>query len=218
MYSPTMLESIKRLEASRGFRMKQTLPALSPQEKQATLEKYHPDYKKGMMRKLVVGPNRGGETPNEVADLLESYSRLDPEKFDLSRIDHDTDVLIIGAGGAGSSAALIAAEAGAKVMMVTKLRFGEANTMMAQGGIQAADKENDSPALHYLDVIGGGGFHNKPELVRALVLDAPIAIKWLEEMGMMFDKETDGSMATIHGGGTCRKRMHSARDYSGGEI
>lgn len=218
MYSPSMIESIRRLEASRPFRMKETLSAMSPQEKQATLEKYHPDYKKGMMRPLAVGPNRGGMMPKEVADLLESYSRLDPERFDLSRIDYDADVLIVGAGGAGSSAALIAAEAGAKVLMATKLRFGEANTMMAQGGIQAADKENDSPALHYLDVMGGGGFHNRPALVRALVLDAPIAIRWLEGMGMMFDKEPDGTMTTIHGGGTCRKRMHSARDYSGGEI
>ena len=60
--------------------------------------------------------------------------------------------------------------------------------MMAQGGIQAADQYDDSPVIHYLDVIGGGHFDNKPELVEALVKDAPPSIKWLEELGVMFDK------------------------------
>ena len=68
---------------------------------------------------------------------------------------------IIGGGGAGSSAAIEADEAGAKVMIVTKLRIGDANTMMAEGGIQAADKPNDSPAIHYLDAMGGGHFADK---------------------------------------------------------
>ena len=78
-----------------------------------------------------------------------------------------------GGGGAGASAALLAQEAGARVMLITKLRFGDANTMMAQGGIQAADKANDSPARHYLDVLGGGGFTNDPNLVEALVMAPP---------------------------------------------
>ncbi|OGB93716.1 MAG: fumarate reductase, partial [candidate division NC10 bacterium RBG_16_65_8] len=123
-----------------------------------------------------------------------------------------------GGGGAGTSAALLAHQRGAKVLVVTKLRLGDANTMMAQGGIQAADKPNDSPAIHYLDVMGGGGFQNIPELVRALTKDAPSAMKWLEDLGAMFDKEPDGTMESIHGGGTSRRRMHSARDYSGAEI
>jgi aspartate oxidase len=113
---------------------------------------------------------------------------------------------------------LLAQENGARVTIVTKLRFGDANTMMAQGGIQAADRAEDSPAIHYLDVIGGGHFTNVPDLVEALVMDAPIVIKWLEEMGVMFDKMPDGIMMEEHGGGTSRKRMHSARDYSGAEI
>jgi succinate dehydrogenase / fumarate reductase flavoprotein subunit len=121
-------------------------------------------------------------------------------------------------GGAGASAALLAQENGAQVLLTTKLRFGDANTMMAQGGIQAADKENDSPAMHYLDVVGGGSFSNDPDLVEALVTDAPSVILWLESLGVMFDKDPDGTLRTIHGGGTSRKRMHAARDYSGAEI
>ncbi len=67
-------------------------------------------------------------------------------------------------------------------------------------------------------MLGGGGFDNDPKLVEALVTDAPMVIGWLEELGCMFDKDPDGTMRTIHGGGTSRKRMHAARDYSGAEI
>ena len=90
--------------------------------------------------------------------------------------------------------------------------------MMAEGGIQAADKENDSPAQHYLDAFGGGHFAAKPELLRKLVSEAPEAIEWLSNLGVEFDKMPDGTMITTHGGGTSRKRMHAAKDYSGAEI
>ena len=90
--------------------------------------------------------------------------------------------------------------------------------MMAEGGIQAADKENDSPVQHYLDAFGGGHFAARPELLKKLVMEAPDAIKWLNELGVMFDKDADGTMITTHGGGTSRKRMHACKDYSGAEI
>ncbi|MFA4917183.1 MAG: FAD-binding protein, partial [Syntrophales bacterium] len=101
----------------------------------------------------------------------------------------------------------------------TKLRHGDANTMMAEGGIQAATKVGkDSPYYHYLDVMGGGHFKNIPDLVESLVTDAPDAILWLEKHGVNFSKFPDGTLHTIHGGGTCRKRMHSAADITGAEI
>ena len=165
-----------------------------------------------------MGPNAGEKCPKELLALLEANSRLTEVKVDLDKIDYDVDVLVIGGGGAGSSAAIEAHEAGANVMIVTKLRIGDANTMMAEGGIQAADKENDSPAQHYLDVMGGGHYANRPELVAKLVTEGPAAIKWLNELGVEFDKEADGTMMTTHGGGTSRKRMHAAKDYSGAEI
>jgi len=218
MYTKIMLDSIKKLEETRPERMKQKVPRLTQDEKTDLLKKYHPDYKPGTMRPLKVGPSKGENTPHEYANLFEAYSMMEPDKFDLSKVEYDVDVLVIGGGGAGASAALLAQENGASVLLATKLRLGDANTMMAQGGIQAADKENDSPVIHYLDAIGGGGFKNIPELVRALVMDAPDVIRWLENLGTMLDKEEDGTMVSIHGGGTSRKRMHSARDYSGGEI
>jgi succinate dehydrogenase / fumarate reductase flavoprotein subunit len=218
MYSPEMAESIKKVEATRQFRLKQTMPRLSAKEKEEILKKFHPDYKEGSTRALAVGPSKGSRVPHEFADVFEAYSLITPENLSVGKINFDVDVLIIGGGGAGAAAALVAQQNGARVLLATKLRLGDANTMMAQGGIQAADKANDSPAIHYLDVIGGGGFYNVPELARALVMDAPGIIRWLESLGVMFDKEEDGSLVGIHGGGTSRKRMHSARDYSGGEI
>lgn len=217
-YTPEMRESIARVEASRPRRLTERYPSLSPEERQAVLKKFHPDYIEAAMRALRLGPNKGNKTPNELADVLEAKPLLDPRTLDLTQVDLETDVLIIGGGGAGAAAALLAQENGADVILATKLRFGDANTMMAQGGIQAADKENDSPAQHYLDVIGGGGFANDPDLVEALVMDAPLVIAWLERLGVMFEKTTEGTMVTIHGGGTSRKRMHFARDYTGAEI
>ncbi|HAL60828.1 MAG TPA: succinate dehydrogenase/fumarate reductase flavoprotein subunit [Chloroflexi bacterium] len=217
-YTPEMRESIRKVEATRQRRLKEIHPRIPPQEQEEVLKRFHPDYVEGGMRELLVGPNRGDRTPIELADLLEGRSHIEAAAFDLGRVDYECDVLVIGGGGAGASAALLAQENGAQVILTTKLRFGDANTMMAQGGIQAADKPNDSPAIHYLDVMGGGHFTNVPALVEALVMDAPSVIQWLEDLGCMFDKEPDGTMRTIHGGGTSRKRMHFARDYSGAEI
>jgi len=216
-YPPEMQESIRRVEATRARRMQETFPAMSMEEREAILKAFHPDYKGETFRAIRVGVSRGQRTPIELADIIEGRPHIG-SGFDLSNPAAETDVLVIGGGGAGASAALLAQENGARVILVTKLRFGDANTMMAQGGIQAADRPEDSPAIHYLDVIGGGHFTNVPELVEALVMDAPFVIKWLEDLGMMFDKEPDGTMMEEHGGGTSRKRMHSARDYSGAEI
>lgn len=217
-YPISMQESINRVESSRPGRLKETMPRISLEEKQKLLEGFHPDYLGESFRQLSIGVNKGDRVPHELADLLEAKSRINPNQFTLERVDYDTDVLIIGGGGAGTAAALTALEYGAKVLLATKLRWGDSNTIMAQGGIQAADKENDSPARHYLDVMGGGGFVNIPALARALVMDAPSIIRWLEKLGVMFDKEPDGTMRTVHGGGTSRKRMHSCRDYTGMEI
>jgi len=225
MYPKYMMESIKMVEKTRPKRLelakklgKEVFPGMTEQERKEVLDKYHPDYQSDALRELRIGPNKGEKMVNEVVDIMESYPRNHPDTFDLNNVDIETDVLIIGAGSAGLSAAIEASDDGAKVTLVTKLRLGDSNSMMAQGGIQAADQLDDNPTLHYLDVIGGGHFDNKPELVEALVKDAPPSIKWLEDLGVMFDKNEDGSMMVKSGGGTCRNRMHSARDYTGAAI
>ncbi len=191
---------------------------MTAEEKDALLAEFHPDYKQDEFTVLSAGVNKGEKIPTQLADLLQGKSRVDVSKIDLSNPDYDTDVLIIGGGGAGSSCAIEADNVGARAMIVTKLRIGDANTMMAEGGIQAADKPNDSPLIHYIDAFGGGHFAAKPELVKKLVTDAPDAIQWLNKLGVEFDKEPDGTMITTHGGGTSRKRMHACKDYSGAEI
>lgn len=218
VYSEEMIKSIKEVTKTREKRKTEVLKPLPAQEKEKLLKSFHPDYKSGSARPLRVGVNKGEMAVNEIADLLESYSFLNPEES-IKIPDHQCDCLIIGGGGAGAMAALSFLAAGEKdVILTTKLRLGDSNTIMAQGGIQAADKENDSPIIHYLDVMGGGGYKNIPELVKTLVLSGPAIINWLEERGMMFDKTADGTMLTIHGGGTSRKRMHTAKDYTGMEI
>jgi len=221
-YPPEMLESLVKVTASRQQRLNETFPRLDSQEREFILQTFHPDYNTDSFAKIRVGPNKGGRAPIELANVLEAMPilKVDESNSHLSQLasDHVCDVLIIGGGGAGACAAILAQENGADVLICTKLRFGDANTMMAQGGIQAADKDNDSPSIHYLDVMGGGAFACDPDLVEALVLDAPKVIAWLESLGIMFDKEVDGTMRTIHGGGTSRKRMHTARDYTGAEI
>ncbi|HHL39304.1 MAG TPA: FAD-binding protein, partial [Deltaproteobacteria bacterium] len=222
-YTQEFRELIKKVEATRPARVEKArrgehFPALTMAQREQWLRSYHPDYKSEGRRPLRVGPNKGTVLPEEVAAVIESKSRLDPAAIDTGRIDYDTDVLVIGGGGAGTAAALNAQERGCRVIMATKLRHGDSNTVMAEGGIQCADQEGDSPYYHYLDVIGGGHFTNQPELVAALTNDAPLIIHWLEEMGMMFDKLPDGRMKVRHGGGTSRKRMHSAGDMTGAEI
>ena len=219
MYPPRLRQLIKVVEKTRQKRLEQPmLPPFSADEKASLLQKFHPDYKEGSQRQLRVGPSKGQNTPHEFADLFEAYALVDPDRYKVEKIDYDVDVLVVGGGGGGVAAALSAHESGAKVLLATKLRLGDANTMMAQGGIQAADRPQDSPVRHYLDVLGGGRFKNVPELARALVMDAPAIIAWLEDLGTMFDKKEDGEMVEIHGGGTSIKRMHSARDYTGAEI
>ena len=218
MYPNSMLESIKKVEAAREANAVLEPARMTAEQKENLLATYHPDYKQEEFEILQIGPNKGEKVPKELAATLQANSRIDPSEIELDAPDYDVDVLVIGGGGAGASAAIEAHEAGANVMIVTKLRIGDANTMMAEGGIQAADKPNDSPAIHYLDAFGGGHFAAKPELLARLVNEAPEAILWLNELGVEFDKTEDGTMVTTHGGGTSRKRMHAAKDYSGAEI
>ena len=218
MYSEQFMESLKLVEAARENNIALEPTRMTAEQKQTVLSSFHPDYKADEFAVLEIGPNKGDKVPKELAEILQAHSRITSDSVDLENPDYETDVLIIGGGGAGASAAIEAHEAGANVMVVTKLRMGDANTMMAEGGIQAADKPNDSPAIHFVDAFGGGHFAAKRELLKKLVCDAPEAIHWLSDLGVEFDKEEDGTMVTTHGGGTSRKRMHAAKDYSGAEI
>ncbi|HKJ64275.1 MAG TPA: FAD-binding protein, partial [Desulfopila sp.] len=208
-YTPELKKLIQRVEATRPERVamarrNEHYPALTMAERNEVLNKFHPDYQEDAKRTVQVGPNKGDVFQETVARLLESHSIIRPEKVDLSMVDLETDVLVIGGGGAGTSAAIMASEAGCSVIIANKLRHGDSNTIMAEGGIQAATQECDSPYYHFLDTIGGGHFSNQRDLVAALAKDAPLSIAWLESLGMMFNKYEDGRTVVRHCGGSSR--------------
>ncbi len=220
-YPESMQDSLRLVEKTRPGRVGKALPEMTADEKDKVLQDWHPDFKSAQKRALKIGPSKGMLMPHEVADNLEAHTIIKPGDIDLSNIDYDVDVLIIGAGGTGLSAALLAQENGVpteKILLVQKLRLGDANSKMSQGGIQAAVAPDDNPAIHYLDVMGGGHYENKPELAELLVREGPNVIRWHEELGVMYDKLEDGTMQLAPGGGTSRKRMHSCKDYTGLEI
>ncbi len=220
-YPQYMLDSIKKVEEKRLQNIDKSIEPLTLEERQTVLAKFHPDFMDTSKRAVRIGVDKGNESYNGIVDLLESPSILDTSEVDLTKIDFDVDLLIIGGGGAGTVAALFALENGVpldKILITTKLRHGDANSMMAQGGIQAADRPEDSPPIHYLDIYGGGHFTNKPELAKAMAIDAPRIIKWHEELGVMYDRHDNGEFQELSGGGTSRNRMHSAKDYTGMEL
>ncbi|MBQ2780485.1 MAG: FAD-binding protein [Clostridia bacterium] len=218
MYPKIFEKSIAAVAAAREKNISFLPPRLDDTERADLLHTYHPDEILTSFLPLQVGASKGERVPTELAALLQAHSRVDTKAVALDRIDHDTDVLIIGGGGAGAAAAIEAHHAGAKVLMVTKLRLGDSNTIMAEGGMQAASQPDDSPATHFLDSFGGGHFAADRELLAKLVTDAPKAIDWLCSLGVAFDRATSGELLTTHGGGTSRKRMHAAKDSTGAEI
>lgn len=215
-YPESMRESIRKLEASRNRRLEQEIPLMTYQDKIQLLESCHPDYRTGARRGILIGVNKGDRAPNEFVDLLESCSFIDLGTFDLNNTYTSVDILIIGGGGGAATAALFAHEAGAKVLLATKLRFGDSNTIMAEGGLCACTSRGDTPVRHYIDTMGGGLFKNIPELVKALVIDSPKIIEWLEDLGVPFDRQPDGNFIQRHlTGGHSRPRGHSVGDYTG---
>ena len=218
MYPDYLQFSLNKVAEKRSANLEFQPERMSAEDKETLLEGFHPDFRDDQYTEIRVGANKGEKVNKELAETLMGRSRVHAEDIDLEKIDYETDVLIIGGGGAGCAAAIEADNAGASVIIATKLRLGDANTMMAEGGIQGATKPGDSPAQHFLDAYGGGHYTAKKELVYKLVTEAPECFLWLNRLGVEFDKDEDGNMVTIHGGGTSRKRMHAAKDYTGAEI
>jgi fumarate reductase flavoprotein subunit len=134
----------------------------------------------------------------------------------------DTDILILGAGGAGLFAALHAKKARPEldVTIAVKGLLGKCGcTRMVQGGYNVALSAEDSVERHFMDTIHGGGWLNQQELAWLLVATAPIRIRELEnEIGCFFDRNPDG---TVHqkafAGQTFDRTVHKG-DLTGIEI
>src|ERR671938_1269520 len=102
------------------------------------------------------------------------------------------DVLVVGSGASGLAAAVSAERAGARVAVATKGSLQSCNSAKAQGGIQAAFAEDDSPGQHAEDVWRSSHETADRRLVDVLTTEAPSAIRWLEESGVAFTRENGG--------------------------
>lgn len=192
------------------------LPPL-PIAADALLRAFHPDYRQESVVTLQIGPNQGEPCHAQVAEMLQADARID--EADLAGAEViETDVLVIGGGGAGCTAALEAERAGARVVVATKLRLGDSNTVMAEGGIQASIEKDDTPQMHYDDTIEAGHRQVDTALAAQMVMDAPAVLRWLIQQGMQFDLGAYGELLTRRAGGTSAPRVCYYRDYTGLEM
>src|SRR5438876_3454686 len=127
------------------------------------------------------------------------------------------DVLVIGSGASGLAAAVSAERAGARVGLVAKGSLQSCNSAKAQGGIQAAFGEDDSPEQHAEDVWKSSHETADRRLVEILTGEAPGAIHWLEELGVQFTRE-NGGYRLARCGGASRKRLLQVGDRPGHAV
>src|SRR6201997_16172 len=127
------------------------------------------------------------------------------------------DVLVIGSGASGLAAAVAAERAGARVALATKGSLQSCNSAKAQGGIQAAFGDDDSPEQHAEDVWKSSHENADRRLVEVLTGEAPGAIHWLEELGVQFTRE-NGGYRLAKCGGASRKRLLQVGDRTGHAI
>ncbi|MEU2800184.1 L-aspartate oxidase [Streptomyces sp. NPDC007117] len=131
----------------------------------------------------------------------------------------DADVVVVGSGVAGLTAALRCAAAGLDTVVVTKARLDDGSTRWAQGGIAAALGEGDTPEQHLDDTLVAGAGLCDEEAVRTLVTEGPDAVRRLITTGAHFDTTDSGDIALTREGGHHRRRIaHAGGDATGAEI
>ena len=139
-------------------------------------------------------------------------------RLDIPVVHHQTDVLIIGGGAAGTMAAFECAEAGVAVIQATKGRATSGTTTVARGGFAAAMGENDSPELHLQDILKHGGELIDPELARVWVHDIVDVVHDLESWGAEFVRGVDGRLDLKSFPGHSRNRACHHYDTTGNMI
>ncbi|GAA4826449.1 L-aspartate oxidase [Streptomyces ziwulingensis] len=129
------------------------------------------------------------------------------------------DVVVVGSGVAGLTAALRCEAAGLSTVVVTKARLDDGSTRWAQGGIAAALGEGDTPGQHLDDTLVAGVGLCDEAAVRLLVTEGPDAVRRLIATGAHFDESADGALQLTREGGHHRRRIaHAGGDATGAEI
>ena len=133
----------------------------------------------------------------------------------------ESDVLVVGAGGAGLRAVVAAREAGCSVRLVTKSLLGKAHTVMAEGGVAAAFGnmgEPDDWKVHFKDTMKGGQFLNNWRTVQIFTQEAPQRVEELEQYGAVFDRTPEGKISQRPFGGHTYRRLNHVGDRTGLEL
>ncbi|MFG2637603.1 L-aspartate oxidase [Streptomyces sp. NPDC048362] len=129
------------------------------------------------------------------------------------------DVVVVGSGVAGLTAALRCEAAGLNTVVVTKARLDDGSTRWAQGGIAAALGDGDTPEQHLDDTLVAGAGLCDEEAVRILVTEGPDAVRRLIDTGAHFDESAEGRLELTREGGHHRRRIaHAGGDATGAEI
>ena len=131
-----------------------------------------------------------------------------------ARWDRDADVVVIGSGAAGLTAALTAARYGRRVLLVSKHEIGAGATPLAQGGLAAAIGPGDSPALHQRDTLAAGAGLCDPAAVAALTSQAPAQIARLAGQGARLER----TALHLEGGHSRRRIVTAGGDAIGAEV
>jgi L-aspartate oxidase len=130
-----------------------------------------------------------------------------------------TDVIVVGSGIAGLTAALNLREAGLHVTVVTKVNIDDGSTRWAQGGIAAVLDPHDTPAAHAVDTEVAGVGLCDPAAVKVLVEEGPTRLRELIRAGAEFDRHPDGTlMLTREGGHRADRIVHAGGDATGAEV
>src|SRR4051812_2643293 len=135
--------------------------------------------------------------------------------------EHEHDVLVIGAGGAGLRAAIEASARGARVGLVCKSLLGKAHTVMAEGGVAAAMgnvDDRDSWRVHFADTMRGGQYINNWRMAELHAKEAPARVRELEAWGALFDRTPDGRILQRNFGGHRYPRLAHVGDRTGLEM
>ena len=133
----------------------------------------------------------------------------------------ESDVLVIGAGGAGMRASIAVNDAGLNVVMVTKSLLGKAHTVMAEGGIAASlgnVDPKDNWTVHYGDIIEEGVYISSWKMAEILAKEAPERVLELESYGALFDRTPDGRIMQRAFGAHTYRRLAHLGDRTGLEI